>query len=220
MQRRLGGLGILALGAALAAGAWAAPAKPEAPLKAAASNRRARTDSLEQHFKQAEGSLVKGQRAAAAAELREAAKMLRELAARLPEDHQPGLRASAGELEQVARELAGAKARGVTRAQLREAFARAHYALAASHQRTASGFWAKKELAEAGGNLQAAAHHLMRAAAWEGHKLEPARAAAAREANLIGQRLGKGTAVAASRVGRTIKRLGEEIEAYGRKRAQ
>jgi len=217
MQRRVGGLGIVALGAALAAAAWAAPAKPEGPSKAAASSRPARADSLERHFKQAEADFLKGRRPAAAAELQEAAKMLRGLAARLPEDHQPALRDCAGELEQMGRDLAGPKARRVTRAQLREAFARAHYALAASHQRTASGFWAKKELAAVGGNLQAAAHHLMRAAAWEGHKLEPARATAAREANVIGRRLKKGTAVAASKVGPVIKRLGEEIEAYGRK---
>jgi len=209
MRHQLHGLAIVLLITVIPAAVGAAASAPaNAPAQVSAG-------FLEQPFKRAESYFRNGQRRLAAQEIRRAAVILRAQIPRLPKeakDDRAALEASAAELDNLARSIAKAGAK-----QLDQAFARTHYRLARYHQRLAAAAWSKKEFAEAGANLQHAAMHLSRAAAWESHRLDPARQAAARDARLVGAQLRKGTAVAATKVGPVIKRLGEEIEALGRK---
>jgi len=188
--------------AGCAAIASAAPAKHKAgPLQA-----------LEQHFRKADADLKRGDKRAAAAELRAAAQVFREELATASGSAAKLLRPVPQELEKAASRIGS-----IDRAALHRTFARAYQALAAYHTRMASGAWAKRQRRKVGSYLEAAGTELRHAARWTGPSVERAYISVAEHALGLADRLSKGSKVSGAEVEKALKGLGERIGALGRR---
>ena len=186
--------------------ASAVPAKPKAVHKAGP------LQALEQHFRKADADFKKGDRKAAAAEIREAAKLLRSEAGLAAAGAKRFLDPAAAELDKVARRIGS-----VDEKTLRETFARAYHALAAYEEWRATEAWARKESVKAGTYLSAAAAQLERAGAWAEPKVNRAAAAAVKKARAVSQKLFKGSRLRRDEVSKAITGLRNQIKALGRK---
>jgi len=188
--------------AGCAAIASAAPAKHKAgPLQA-----------LEQHFRKADADLKRGDKRAAAAELRAAAQVFREELATASGSAAKLLRPVPQELEKAASRIGS-----IDREALHRTFARAYQALAAYHTRMASGAWAKRQRRKVGSYLEAAGTELRHAARWTGPSVERAYISVAEHALGLADRLSKGSKVSGAEVEKALKGLGERIGALGRR---
>ena len=192
--------------AGCAAIASAAPAKPKAVHKAGP------LQALEQHFRKADADLKRGDKRAAAAELRAAAQVFREELATASGSAAKLLRPVPQELEKAASRIGS-----IDRAALHRTFARAYQALAAYHTRMASGAWAKRQRRKVGSYLEAAGTELRHAARWTGPTVERAYISVAEHALGLADRLSKGSKVSGAEVEKALKGLGERIGALGRR---
>jgi len=186
--------------------AWAAPAKPKAVHKAGP------LQALEQHFRKADADLKRGDKPAAAAELRAAAQVLREELASASGSAAKLLRPVPQELDKAASKIGS-----LDRQALHRTFARAFQALAAYHARLASTAWAQRQRQKVGGYLQAAGTDLRRAGTWAGPTVERAYISLAEHALSLADRLFKGSKVSGAEVEKALKGLGERIGALGRR---
>jgi len=132
---------------------------------AAAAQSRLPGKSIEQMFKRAQADFRKGQKEAAASELRQAANLLRARAVRMPQADRSSVEASAAELDAMARGI-----NKVDDKQMRQAFARAHLSLARYHQRAAQTASQKKDVRMAQMHLRAGQTEQRQAATWASEK--------------------------------------------------
>ena len=152
---------------------------------------------------------------ASAEEIRKGVSLLKREAARATGKGKEGLLDAASELEKLADDVE----KGIIDIAkvLKHAFARAHYALASNSLTKASEAWSKKEIRETGIELKLAATPLENAATWAGEKLPGPAVAAVDEARSLSGKMIEGMGWSSEGVGKTIGKLGTEIDAFGKK---
>ena len=96
-------------------------------------------------------------------------------------------------------------------------FARAEQSLARHHQLKAQQYWKEDNKAGAGQDLKAASRHLEHVMKYEGKEAEAKSDTVIIEATDFGEKLTKGTAIAADKVGKAMQNLGRKIEEAGKK---
>jgi len=206
MRGTLSGLVLAAIIAAACAWVGAAPAKPRPAVKPGPIER------LEQHFKQADADFKRGDKKAAAVELRAAAQLLREEIGRASGPAKKLLESVPSELDKAANRIGT-----IDQKTLRRTFARAYRALAAYHQRLASNAWTKRERRQVGAYLKAAGADLRHAAAWAGPVVERACVTAAGYALDVSEKLFHGSKVSGEQVEKALNGLSKQIDALGRR---
>ena len=182
---------------------------------AAAARSRLPGKSLDQLFKRAQADFRKGQKEAAASELRQAANLLRARAVRMPQADKRSVEASAAELDAMASGI-----NKVDDKQMRQAFAHAHLSLARYHQRAAKAASQKKDVRMAQMQLRAGQTQQRQAAMWAGEKPvaeAPPKQAPARDKPSLGKKVSKTATVAAHNTDAEIDRLDEQVERLGHK---
>ena len=98
---------------------------------------------------------------------------------------------------------------------LKEAFAKAEYALAYHHHQKALGYGAKGDHEKATYALDAAATHLMYGSVWAGRELDQNDAVAAKEARSIARKVKRGERWSLDRLREALKGLGRGIKKHG-----
>jgi len=99
--------------------------------------------------------------------------------------------------------------------ELKEAFAKAEYALAYHHHQKALGYGAKGDHEKATYALDAAATHLMYGSVWAGRELDQNDAVAAKEARAIARKVNRGAKWSPDRLREAIKGIGRGIKKLG-----
>jgi hypothetical protein len=94
-------------------------------------------------------------------------------------------------------------------------FARAEQALAHHHEIKAQEYWKEDNKAGAGQDLKAASHHMEQVMKYEGREAEAESDTVIAETHDFGDKLTKGTAIAADKVGRAMQELGKKIQEAG-----
>jgi hypothetical protein len=98
---------------------------------------------------------------------------------------------------------------------LKEAFAKAEYALAYHHQQKALSYEQKRDHEKMTYALDAAATHLMYASVWAGRELEQNDVVAAKEARAIARKVKRGERWSLDRLREALKGLGRGIKKFG-----
>jgi hypothetical protein len=161
-------------------------------------------------FHEARHSFLAGETRIAADDIRKGANFLRLEAGRATGEGKKALMASVNELEQLAKRVE--KGSVTTAGELDETFGRAHQALARHHYLKAAEYWSKKETANTGHALNAAADNLKVAAAWTGRKAEESALKVADDARAVSEKLIQGKEWASKEVTQAMEGMGKEIE--------
>ena len=98
---------------------------------------------------------------------------------------------------------------------LKEAFAKAEYALAYHHHQKALGYGAMGDHEKTTYALDAAATHLMYGSVWAGRELDQDDAVAAKEARVIARKVKRGEKWSTDRLREALKGLGRGIKKFG-----
>ena len=98
-----------------------------------------------------------------------------------------------------------------------ETFAVTEQALAHHHEMKAQEYWRVEDRKRAGQDLKAATKHLESSLKYGGREAEAEADTVIQDAREFGEKLAKGTALAADKVGRAIQALGRKIEDAGKK---
>ena len=181
---------------------------------AAAAQSRLPGKSLDQLFTRAQADLRKGQKEAAASEVRQAANLLRVRAVHMPRADRRSVEASAAELDAIVRGIDKADGKP-----LGGAFARAHLSLARYHQRAAKAASQKKDVRMAQMHLRAGQTEQRQAATWASEKPvaeAPPKQGPAPDKPSLSKQISKTATAAAHNTDRDIDRLDEQIERLGR----
>jgi hypothetical protein len=180
-----------------------------APSAQAARESSVKADDPASHFQKADELFLKKDLKAAASQIRKGAGLLRRKAKSATEDSKESLKASAQELEKLAKDV---ETGGVTsEKQLKDAFARSYHALSDSEYRRASESWTKKKTRETGQALTNAAQDMEQAAKWSGRELEADTADSIGYARAVGGKLVKGAGWTADEVDKGIKGIGSAL---------
>jgi hypothetical protein len=123
------------------------------------------------------------------------------------------LEASIRELEDLIKALE--EGSHPTNKRLKEAFAKAEYALAYHHHQKALAYGAKGDHEKATYALDAAATHLMFGSVWAGRELDQNDAVAAKEARAIARKVKRGEKWSLDRLREALKDLGRVIKEFG-----
>lgn len=172
------------------------------------------TNQIDQHFKQAHENFIKKDTKAAAAEIREAARLVDREAKSATGEGKKALLDSGKELEKLAGDVEKGTVKSVE--SLDHAFARVDHDLARHHYLRASASWAKRAAEDTGHELEAAAGALEHGAAWSGREAEKAVRATVRDTRLIAGKLIEGTGWVPAEVGKGIEKVGDGVERLGR----
>jgi hypothetical protein len=186
------------------------PKPAEAPIAPAPE-----VKGTDDHFQKAHEFFLKKDFKAAAAEIRNAAKLLKQEAEKATTDGKKALTASVNELEKLAKDVE--KGTVTSDKKLKDAFARAEHALAKHHYLNASEQWAKKDTKETGYALKSAAQHEEQAAKWAGHEMEKGTVEVLDGTRTIAGKLIEGTGWVPEEVGKGITAIGSEISKLGKK---
>jgi uncharacterized protein YjbJ (UPF0337 family) len=196
---------------------FASPAPPQAMKNTTAVEKTISTtspDETEEHFHKARESFLKKDARAAAAEIREAARLLELKAGQAKGKVKEALAASSHELQKLAQ---GVENGTVTSTQeLRRAFARANRALGERHYQSAAESWSKKEIKKAGHELKAAANHVEMAVEWADHKLDSTTAAVIKDARTVVAKLSEKAGWTKDQVVKGLHGVSNEIEKLGK----
>ncbi len=187
-----------------------APKPGEAPIAPAPE-----VKETDDHFQKAHEFFLKKDFKAAAAEIRNAAELLKQEAKKATIAGKKTLTASINELEKLAKDVE--KGTVTSEKKLKDAFARAEHALAKHHYLNASERWAKKETKETGHALKSAAQHVEQAAKWSGHEMEKGTAEVLDKTRTIAGKLIEGIGWVPEEVGKGITAIGSEISKLGKK---
>jgi hypothetical protein len=130
-------------------------------------------------------------------------------------EHEPrdDLEASIRELEELIKALE--EGSHPTTKALKEAFAKAEYALAYHHHQKALDYGAKGDHEKMTYALDAAATHLMYGSVWAGRELDQNDAVAAKEARAIAKKVKRGEKWSLDRLREALKDLGRGIKEFG-----
>jgi hypothetical protein len=104
-----------------------------------------------------------------------------------------------------------------TAERLDKEFARAEQTLARHHEIKAQEYWNEDDKTGAGQDLKAASRHLEHVMKYEGREAEAKSDTVITEAHDFGEKLTKGTAIAADKVGKAMQNLGRKIEEAGKR---
>jgi hypothetical protein len=145
--------------------------------------------------------------------IRRAKAWLKLEACRAETEAKDDLEASIRELEELIKTLE--EGSHPTNKALKEAFAKAEYALAYHHHQKALGYGAKGDHEKATYALDAAATHLMYGSVWAGRELDQDDAVAAKEARSIARKVKRGEKWSLDRLREALKGLGRGIKKLG-----
>jgi hypothetical protein len=171
-------------------------------------------DEPEHHLKLAHEHFLKKEHKEAASEIRKAAAFVKLAADNAAGEDRKGLLAAGAELDRLADGVE--KGTVTSERELKEAFARADYALARHHQIKAAEANAAKEPKKAGQHLKAAADAVEDGAAWAGHELGAGGVDAIKGARLVSGKLIEGVGWVPAEVGKAITDIGKETEKLGK----
>lgn len=169
----------------------------------------------DQPMKAARKYLGKKDYQAAARETRKVEAFLKAERTRSDVGNDSALDAGIDDLEKIASKLEAESA--IPEKELKDSFARAHLALAASDQAKASENFAAKEARRAGQEMKAGAKHVEKAAEWSGTKLDHGAKAAVKGSLELSGKLLEGAGWVPEEVGKGIHDLGSEIDRLGQK---
>jgi hypothetical protein len=149
----------------------------------------------------------------AAYSIRRAKAWLKLEAYRAEGEAKDDLGASIKELERLIKALE--EGSPPTNKALKEAFAKAEYALAYHHQQRALSYEAERDHEKMTYALDAAATHLMYGSVWAGRELDQDDAVAAKEARTIARKVKRGERWSPERLREAIKGIGRGIKKLG-----
>jgi hypothetical protein len=167
-------------------------------------------------FREAHAEFLDGDAAEAAASIQRAAGYVKTVSRRaVDKDVKKALKASRKELTNLAKDVK--RDAVASPATLEAAFARAECALARHHYLKALDYEAKEKYEEAVYALEAAAAHLLNAAAWAYEDMDSEDAKTAKNSRSALKALKRGAMWAPSKIGEALKGLGRGIEKFGKK---
>jgi serine protease Do len=167
-------------------------------------------DKLDAYFQQAQKYFQKKDFASAASQIRKGALVLRAAAEHAEGTTENALLTSAEELESLAKGFDKKAAYSIE--EVREAFSRAHQAMAEYYNLKASESWAKNAISQVADDLNAAADHLEEGWAWLGHKEEAGTQATIAYARHLGDKIKAGTQWVAAEVNKGVDDIHREVE--------
>jgi serine protease Do len=170
---------------------------------------------LDQLFKKARESFLRGDFQAAATAIRKGEAFVKQEADRATREAKQSLMTSSEDLRKLADELRKGEIHSVK--ELDSVFARTHHALARYYQEKASKSWAQKAIMETGRYLRLAAVHLENALAWAEYRIEAGAATAVDEARRLGEKMEQGKEWVASEATKSIDAIRKEVGEAGRK---
>jgi hypothetical protein len=205
-------------GTALAQGRATEPrpagARRATPAEAAAADWAVASEEVADNLQRARADLERGRRTSASEELDRAAALLRLEAAAAPAGERTNLENAARELADTSRGVSA----GTERAgrELDRRLARVSQSLAAYHLANARQSWVGRERERTGREMRTAASYLENAARWSGATAERAGREVTSDALRMSEQLVHGAAAVPEDVGRSIDRLGGEVDRIGR----
>jgi hypothetical protein len=171
-------------------------------------------DEPSHHFDLARENFLKKNYQAAADQMMLGASFIKLEMARATGDD---ARMLADAVEDVAILAAQVRSGSVTSvSKLDDTFARAEQMLAYHHELMARQYWKEDNQRKAGQDLKAATRHLEHSMKFGGREAEAQSDSVIADARDLGEKLTKGTALAADKVGKAMQRLGEKIEELGK----
>jgi hypothetical protein len=184
-------------------------------VNAAMSKEMIRAEWPEVDFHVAYDSFSKGDMKTAASEIRKGARFLKLAAARSSGKVRTDLVTSYRGLRKQADDIEGGKANSP--AQLKQAFAQAHFALAEYYQKRLEKSWLAKDTERAGHDLHAATRNLEQVLAWGGQEAERTFSSVIKHAYAISKKLIEDTGWISEEVEKGIKDIGAQIAALRKK---
>lgn len=172
-------------------------------------------DEPDRHFQNAHQSFLAKDYDKAAAEIRKGEAFVKLESHRSSGDVKHSLNSSAQELDQLAVDTKKGAVKSVREGD--NAFERADRALAQSHEIKAKESWAKRETAQTGYEMKAAALSLVQSAAWAGSEAKSGVSTVVSDTRTLAGKLADGTGYAAEEVDKGIHELGKEISDLGQK---
>jgi hypothetical protein len=172
------------------------------------------SEEVADNLQRARADLEKGRRTSAGEQLDRAAALLRLEAAQAPAGERTNLENAARELADTSRGVSA----GTERAgrELDRRLARVSHGLAAYHLANARQSWVGRQGERTGREMRAATSYLENAARWSGATAERAGRELTRDTLQMSDRLVHGAAAVPEEVGRSIDRLGGEVDRIGR----
>jgi hypothetical protein len=168
------------------------------------------------HFQNAYAAFVAKDYDKSAQEIRKGEAFVKLEASRASGDVKQSLNSSAQELEKLAVDMTDNRKEKST-VEMDQSWGRADRALAQSHQVQAKGDWQKKETAQAGYEMKAAALNLEESAAWAGSEAKTGVSAVVRDTRLMAGKLTAGGEYAVGEVDKGIDDLGHAISRLSQK---
>lgn len=167
------------------------------------------------HFEKAKGHFLKGEKMAAAEEIKKATAFLKLQEGRATDEGKKALVISIAELKKLAGDLE--KGATVSDTDLDRAFARAHHALTKHYLSKAMEQYGKEDTKKAGYDLKSAANHLEYAAKWTSDKVEEGLENGVRDARALSGKMIEGTGWVAEKVGKAMEYIATESEKLSKK---
>ncbi len=167
------------------------------------------------NFDEARKAYLRKDNKEAASKINLAANFIRLESYRATGDDRQALEGTVRHLGDLAMAVGGGQVPTVER--LDKEFARAEQSLAHHHELKAQQYWNEDNKAGAGQDLKAASRHLEHVMKYEGKEAEAKSDTVITDARDFGEKLTKGTAIAADKVGRAMQELGKKIEEAGKK---
>jgi hypothetical protein len=179
-----------------------------------AANWAVASEEVADNLQRARADLERGRRESASDQLDRAAAILRLGAVGAPTGERANFENAAGELSDTSRRVsAGSERAGRT---FDQGLARLSHRMAAYHLANARQSWGGREAKLTGREMRAAMTHLENATRWSGARAERAGREITSDALRTSERLVRGAEGVPEDVGRSIDRLGGEIDRIGR----
>ncbi len=205
----------IALGILISApGIGTSEAEKESPAKVA-ERKGSETAKLSDDFQKARESFLKKEFKASAAAIRRGAAYFMKLQERAVENRSKAFTASQKAMAKLAHRVENGLVKSV--GELDRTFARAYHALSEYHYRKAVEFWAKKEAAQAGRELEAASAYLEKGVKQAGERVEGGMEAVLKDTRLLAGKMIQGAGWGKEEVEKGIKSLEAEIKRLGAK---
>ncbi|HRT63002.1 MAG TPA: hypothetical protein P5551_11655 [Syntrophales bacterium] len=172
------------------------------------------TGTLERYLQKAKQDYLQKDVKAASEEMHKAAEWMKSEAAAAKGKGKEALAASGREIEKLSVELKKEAVKSVKEIEM--VSARAYQALATNSHVKSAEAWSKKEFKKAGEELEATADALGKAYTWAGQEVKAGTQEAIRESKQLSERLKEGSGRASAEAERTLKKMEQEIRAFGR----